>query len=242
MPITANVTHAGHASQSDAREARPADGGHHDPDDERVHRVQAGHRCVLIGGKRDQPAVVADRPGLDERVAESPLREHARGCRRHQDVAEEAHEIRADEPVAEVGEPLVVPEVDPEQRDPDDGELREPVRVGGGDDEKLRLLDEVLDTGLDERLELVLGLDHERAVPERLGDATVRSTARRLVDGVEAEPQRDLQGEVRPAAREPACLRVPGQALDSIQAARRAGRANGMRGSPERVRRAPWAQ
>ena len=118
-------------ARASAREARPADGGHHDPDDERVHRVQAGHHCVLIGGKRDQPAVVADRPGLDERVTESPLREHARGCRGHQDIAEEAHEIRSDEPVAEVGEPLVVPEVNPEQRDPDDGELREPVRIGG---------------------------------------------------------------------------------------------------------------
>ena len=88
--------------------------------------------------------------------------------------------------------------------------------------EEARPLDEVLDRGLDEGAELVLRLDHERAVPERFGNAAVRGAARRLVDGVEAEPHRELKGEMRPSARQPALLRIPGQAADSIQAVGRA--------------------
>ena len=64
------------------------------------------------------------------------------------------------------------------------------------------LLDEVLDPRLDQRVELVLRLDHERPVPERVGDAAVvRGAARHLIDAVEAEPDRELEREMRPSAR-----------------------------------------
>ena len=66
---------------------------------------------------------------------------------------------------------------------------------------------------LDQRAELVLRLDHERPVPERLGDAAVRGAARHLIGDVEAEPDRELEGQMRPPARQPACLRVPGQVV-----------------------------
>ena len=69
-------------------------------------------------------------------------------------------------------------------------------------------LDEVLEARLDQRAEVVLRLDHERPVPERLGDAAVGGATRGLVRAVEAEPHRELEGEVRPPAREPACFRV----------------------------------
>ena len=62
---------------------------------------------------------------------------------------------------------------------------------------------------------LVFGLDHERAVPERVRHLAVRSAARRLIGAVEAEPHRELECEVAPAAREPACLRVPGHVGES---------------------------
>src|SRR6185503_12278608 len=69
-------------------------------------------------------------------------------------------------------------------------------------------LDEALDGRLDQRVEAILRLDHEGAVPERLGDLPVRGAAHHLIDGVEAEPHRELEGEVRPSTRQPACLRV----------------------------------
>ena len=68
-------------------------------------------------------------------------------------------------------------------------------------DQQLGPLDEVLDAGLDQRLEMILRLDHERAVPERVDDPAVRRATRRLVGAVEAEPDRELKGEVAPAPR-----------------------------------------
>src|SRR4029450_7584945 len=99
------------------------------------------------------------------------------------------------------GEALVVAEVDPEQRQPDDHELREPVRIRRREDQETRALNEVLHPRLDQRPELVLGLSDERAAPERLGDAAVRSASGHLIGGVETEPDRELKGEMRPTAR-----------------------------------------
>ena len=65
------------------------------------------------------------------------------------DVADEPDQVRDDQRVPEAEEALVRAEVDPEQRDADDRELREPVRVRGRLDEEAddarRLLERQLD-------------------------------------------------------------------------------------------------
>jgi len=109
-------------------------------------------------------------------------------------IADEAHEVRDDEPVAEAGEALVVLEVDPEQREADDGELREPVRVGGQRDHQRRAVDEALDRRLEERAELLLRAKDPLTVREGDGDVAVRCPARHLVRHVEAHPDRELEG------------------------------------------------
>ena len=60
------------------------------------------------------------------------------------DVTDEADQVRSDQPVAEAGELLVMPEVDPEQREADDGELGEPVRVRRRGDQDRRRVDDPL--------------------------------------------------------------------------------------------------
>ena len=96
-------------------------------------------------------------------------------------------------------------EVDPDQRDPDHGELRQPVRERGRLDQERGALDRVLQRQLQHRAEAALELDDPLAVRERRRDAAVvRETARQLVGDVEADPERELEPEVGPAAREAA--------------------------------------
>ncbi len=202
----------------DLREPRPAYGRHHETDDQRVGRVEARHRRVRVRGQRHDLALLVDRAQLRERVREAPLGEHPGWGRRHQHVHDQAEHVREDQPVPEVGEALVVPEVDPEQRCRDHGELRQPVRVRRGGDEHARALDEILHGRLDEHPQPVLGLDDQRAVPERLADSAVGDAPRRLIRHVKAQPYRDLDEQMRPTTRQPACLRVPGHDFESIAA------------------------
>ena len=142
---------------------------------------------------------------LGERVVEARLREHPRRRGRDGHVADEPDEVRDDQRVPEADEALVGTEVDVEQRDPDDGELREPVGVGRRLDQERGALDEVLQRQLDHRVEVALALDDPLAVREGAADALVCRAARHLVDDVEADPDRELEEQVRPAARESAC-------------------------------------
>ena len=103
---------------------------------------------------------------------------------------------------AEAQKPLVSAEVDPEQRDADDRELREPVRPRRRLDQERRPLDRALESQLHHRVQLALDVDDPAAVRERLGRAAVvGDAARRLVGEVEADPDRELKAEVGPAAR-----------------------------------------
>ncbi len=128
-----------------------------------------------------------------KRVDEAPFGEHPRRRGRHEDVADEPHEVRGDEPVPESGKPLVVAEIDPEKRDADYGELREPVREGGERYEDRRGVDDPLDGGLEERTQFALLSQHPFAVLEGARDAPVRRAARHLVDDVEAHPDDELE-------------------------------------------------
>ena len=98
-------------------------------------------------------------------------------------------------------EPLVVAEVHPEEGDADDRELREPVRVRRQRHHDRRRVDDALDSRLEERAELPLLAQDPLAVLECVCDATVGCTAHDLVRDVEAHPDGELEGEVRPPAR-----------------------------------------
>ena len=105
------------------------------------------------------------------------------------------------------GEALVVLEVDPEERRADDCELREPVRVRRQQDHERRPVDESLDRGLEERAERLLLTEDPLAVLERVRDAAIGRAARDLVRDVEADPDHELEGQMRPAAwQAPGCL------------------------------------
>ena len=121
----------------------------------------------------DQAAVVVDRRVLRERVDEAPLGEHPRRRGRHEHVADEPDQVRDDQPVPEAGEALVVLEVHPQERDTDDRELREPVRVRGERDEDRGRVDDTLDGRLEERTQVVLGAEDGLAVLEGVRDAAV---------------------------------------------------------------------
>ena len=206
--MTENQTQAGQSEPEHACPEAAADAEHDDADDERVHRVERRHRRVRVGRVRDQPARVVDAGVLRQRVDESPGREHPRRRRRDEDVTDEADHVRHDQPVAEAREPLVVPEVDPEQRGADDDELGEPVRVGRRLDQELGRVDEALDRRLEQRSRPLLDPDHVQPVPERRRDVPVGQAAGDLVDDVEAEPEGDLEREMPPAARQPPARRL----------------------------------
>src|SRR5581483_7644688 len=105
--------------------------------------------------------------------------------------------------VAEAEEHLVPPEVDPEQREPEHRELRVPVRPGDEARKPRALLDELLQRQLVEPMrEVRLDVEDAQAVRERLLGVPVGDPAGKLVDGEEAEPDRDLTPEIRPATRQ----------------------------------------
>ena len=72
------------------------------------------------------------------------------------------------------------------------------IRIGGA-------FDELLQRQLDHRVEAALEVDHPLAVLERSRDALIGRSAGDLVDDVEADPDRELEHEVRPAAWQPTC-------------------------------------
>ena len=158
-------------------------------------------------GEGDEPAVVVDRRVLRERVDEAPLREHPRRRGRHEDVADEADEVRDDQPVAEPGEALVVLEVDPEERRADDGELGQPVRVRGQHDEHRRPSTKRWTAGSKSAPSRLLLRRIHSPFWKASATLAVRRAARDLVGDVEADPDHELEGQMRPAAwQAPGCL------------------------------------
>ena len=171
-----------------------ADREEDDADDQRVGGVQARHRGVRVGGQVDEAVAVR----VDEADAEQPRR---RG--RHEDVAEQPDHVREQDRVAERDELLVAPQVDPEHREAEDRELRQPVRPRDGGLEQVPLVDEVLERQLvqpvrDPRLQM----NDVVAVRERLRGVAVGEPACELIEDGEAEPDRQLATEVRPPTRQ----------------------------------------
>ena len=177
---------------------------HHDADDQRVERVQARHRRVRVRREGDEGRRVVDRRVRRERVGEAGVGEHPRRRRRQEHVADEPDQVPEDQRVAEAREAVVRLEVDPEQRDPDDRELREPVRDRGRLDQEAGALDErAAASARTSSARLRWKSMIHCAVRERVRDAAaVGEPARALVGEVEADPERELEPEVRPAARE----------------------------------------
>jgi hypothetical protein len=139
---------------------------------------------------------------LRKRVHEPFLRIHPRRSRRHEDVADERQDVRREHPVPDAGERVVSEQVDPQERKPEDGELRQPVGHVDGVNERAGLRDHVLEIDLDKGVECLLGVDDQPAVLERLEGPAVGDSARDLVGEDEPEPERELENEVPPAAGE----------------------------------------
>ncbi len=67
-------------------------------------------------------------------------------------------------------------------------------------DHDRRGVDDALDCRLEQRTEVTLGPEHRLAVLECGGDAAVGRATRDLVHDVEADPDHELEGQMRPAA------------------------------------------
>src|ERR687898_1643165 len=85
-------------------------------------------------------------------------------------------------------------------------------------DERFTLGDDGLDIALDVGVERLLGVDDEASVLERFEGTAVGDPARDLVGEDEAEPERELEEEVAPAAGQ-----KPGRAHPAILARDRGG-------------------
>ena len=137
VAMTANQTHAGQSEAERLQPERPDEEGEGDADDQRIRGMQARHGRIRIRAPPDDPALVADRkPG--EAVDEAEVGEHPRRRRRHEDVADEPDQVRQDQRVPHPLERLVPAQVDPEQDEPEDGELRLPVRPRGQGQQQAR--------------------------------------------------------------------------------------------------------
>ena len=174
VAITENQTQTGHSCPEELEDRALADERERDPDDERVGGVQARHRRIRVGGELHDTVVV--------RADEAERREHPRRRGRHEDVADEPEHVREQDPVAEAVEVVVAPHVDPEQGEPDDRELRVPVRPADRGREPVRLVGDPLEGELVERVGVALDADHAQAVVERLGRRAVGDSPHELVD------------------------------------------------------------
>ena len=93
-------------------------------------------------------------------------------------------------------------EVNPEQGNADDGELRKPIGVCRQVDQQVVRFDDALERRLDERVQALLGRDDPPAVGECLRHVLIGVPTNDLVHDVEPQPDCDLEEEVRPAARQ----------------------------------------
>ena len=205
VAMTANHTQLGQSVQSTFSQRLCHERGEREADDERVGRMETRHRRIGIRRDLDQSASVVQRGRLRERVDEAVLGEHAGRRCRERDVADEADHVRGEEPVPHARERLVSEEIDPEQRDPDDRELREPVRPVERVEENAAGMDrDPLQVGLDQRVERPLDVDDGLPVAESLRRASIGDAASDLVDPEEPEPDAELEEKVTPALGKPA--------------------------------------
>jgi hypothetical protein len=123
---------------------------------------------------------------------------HPRRRRRQRDVPEETDHVGDEDRVPEAGERLVPPQVHPQEREADDGELGIPVRPRCDAHEELGRVDESLERELDQAVEVALESDHAQPVLERARRVAVGDPPRQLVCEQEAEPDAELAGEVDP--------------------------------------------
>jgi len=145
-----------------------------------VQRVGLRRRVVVaVDGKRWRPCLAVPKAELGEIDAGRVLH-----C---------LHEIVTGDRLA-----VVALEVDPEERDPEDGELGVPVRPRRERGQHLRAVDESLQGQLEERVRVALDADHLQAVLECAWRVPVGDPAGDLVRSQETEPDRELAPEVRP--------------------------------------------
>src|SRR5207302_10687568 len=144
-----------------------------------------------------------------------------------------ADRVREQDPVAEGVEPVMSPDVDPEEGQADDRELRQPVRPRDGSHEDARGRRDVLERELEEVAHPLLQADDAPPVLESRRRVAIGDPACKLVRQQEAEPDRQLARKVTPTPRQVATTdRVNGGSqsggiLTSRAAASRAGSAAG---------------
>ena len=99
-------------------------------------------------------------------------------------------------------EAVVPAQVDPEQDEPEDRELRVPVGQGRRLAQQSRRRDEALDRELPEARQPMLDVGHAQAVLERLERVAVGDTTRVAVRVEEPEPDRQLANEIEIPVRQ----------------------------------------
>ena len=91
-------------------------------------------------------------------------------------------------------------QVDPQEREADDRELRVPVGPRDERGQQLGAVHDPLERELDQCVRMALDPDHVQAVVERLRRIAVGDPACGLVGGEETEPDRKLTPEVTPTS------------------------------------------
>jgi hypothetical protein len=185
---------------------------HRDAHDERPPDVHRWHGRVLVRVEAAVPGVdglAVARRGVDQAGAgQQPWRRHRDQLDEQAGPGEQGHGV----PDPRVGIP--VPDVEPDQADPQHGEVQDVVieverlyqhRVGQEEPLHARLVRQVQDP---------LGVPQPAPPAQRPGLAQDRERAGELPQAVQPEQQRGLDGHADPAAQQP-----PGRQRDHRQAA-----------------------
>ena len=191
VAMTANQTQAGQIAQKSFAHQRRQTNASTIADDQRVGGVQARHRRVRVGGELDEAVLVGS--------STKPSPSSRGGAVGISDVAEQADHVREQQRVAEAREVVVPAQVEPEQREREDGELGGPVRPVRERREPVAAARRT--AGASARRagrEVRLEVDDLEAVRERLLGMPVGDAARELVGEQEAEPDRDLANQIDP--------------------------------------------
>jgi len=140
--------------------------------------------------------------GVHESVAgQEPWRRE-----REDQVAQQAKRVRDDDRVAEPRVCVVAAQIHPHDDDPDDDELREPVRPADDVEKPHAFVSQnrPLEIELEQASQVLLQPDHTAGVFYRLRAATGYEAANRLVGDGETGPDGELaDGVGRPPGKEP---------------------------------------
>ena len=169
--------------------------------------MEARHCRVGVGEGTD--AFARRGEAREERldIEEAEVGEHPRRCSRDEHEADQADDVGEHQPVTETRERLGLPEIDPEQGESEDDELRKPIGRSCEVDEQARGEEKLLQALLEERVHVILEGDYVACVFPRHrsdGSTVIGDTPRQPVHEDEPQPERDLKDEIAEAARQQA--------------------------------------